>query len=68
MSWDGFFDAIGRGVAYGKGFRDALEGRGRTLRYLPGGSNLKSDEDRELYAQGYQDGLTERLLRQQKSG
>ena len=60
---EGVAEGLGRGVAYGRGFNDALEGRGRTLRYLPGGSSLKTDEERDLYSQGYQDGLTERLLR-----
>lgn len=70
MKWsevlEGVVEGLGRGVAYRRGFNDALEGRGRTLRYLPGGSSLKTDEERDLYAQGYQDGLAERLLRRQQ--
>jgi len=70
MKWgemlEGLVEGLGREVAYRKGFNDALEGRGRTLRYLPGGSSLKTDEESDLYAQGYQDGLAERLVRRQE--
>ena len=70
MKWDEVLDRIveglGDGVAYRRGLNDALEGRGPTSRYLPGGSNLKTDQERAQYAQGYQEGLAERLLQRKQ--